>query len=1072
MSLQRYQTYLDEVRRASPIEEVVRNYVGDRLLQRGDRLVCCSPFRDEKDPSFYVFPSQGTWWDFGSHEGTDCFDLVQKCENVGFKESVDILAERAGIDAWKSRANGSANDASFAEEIDAINARRRVEKIQTLVALHYHSMLPDAVRDFLRKNYGFTDKTIDAERIGWCDGSFVSSPAARGFTAAQLLETGLFRPSKNGRRLYEVHGERVTFPYNLKGAVPYMISRRVEGVTPDTEWQKQKYKKSLVHSSNHPYVSKHVGNRVFSGEDSLRRSPKTCLITEGTTDRISASQCGYAAISPNTTTFKKTDLERAFALLSKVAYPVVINDEEEPRVNPSTGEVTPGPGFVGALKTAKALFFAGLTNVRVARLPRSTEPKVDVCSFVVSQGPDALRRVVDSALTYPRVLLEEIPPGLDPSEWDLHLFPVYEALALLPPRAREGYVAIICKELGLTKKVVRDDLAEFLKGKQPPADVAPPSVPPPAATQPPSDGGPSSAPRIRGHIFESPDGYYYTYSKDGVVERVSNFVLRPHRSVKVDGDERLGVDIRIMSGSAFKDCLLPPNSFHSERDLVRALQSVSKRLAWSGTSANVQGLVQHLAGHVVPDYRGVKSLGYVSTEAGPRWVTSENVYSRDGLVADPHLTYAPYTVPPLASRLDFGTAEFDPSLAAGLAQRILPKVFELNDAHVIIPLLGWFYASSLAPEIRRIAGYFPLMWVWGTQGSSKTSTSRDIFWRLLGVKGEPFSCSDTPFAMLINASSSSSIPVLWDEFKSDLPKTNYDRVCRTARKAYGGEDESRGRADLKVNVYTISSPLCIVGEQMPTDAALRERILVASPRKPALTRERRMVFAEVSQAPLSSLAGPWVRYALSVDVEKAWADAQAFLRSMLTVNRISPRIRDNLTAMVMGNALFDSWAESLGVDLSRRPKVRDHIASILGAITESDGSGVVKSAADSFLEDVSTYARLGALENGREYAVVNGELCLHLRSCYEVYLQERRKSGRADATNGYASLRRAFSESHEESGYVTHLAKRVAMPVSGSFIRAVTISLAKLPEGLDVDFRETQSRQWGGSRSFHETDSN
>jgi hypothetical protein len=326
--------------------------------------------------------------------------------------------------------------------------------------------------------------------------------------------------------------------------------------------------------------------------------------------------------------------------------------------------------------------------------------------------------------------------------------------------------------------------------------------------------------------------------------------------------------------------------------------------------------------------------------------------------------------------------------------------------------------------------------------------------------------------MLVNAGASSSIPVMMDEFKSDLPKSTYERVCRLARKAYGGEAESRGRADLKLKIFKNTSPLCIVGEQMPTQPALRERILVGSPRKPSLTRERRRVFSDIVSRPLTSLAGPFVRHALSVDVEAAWRDAQAVIRSMLNVGRVAPRIRDNLTVMVLGNSLFDSFAKSLGVSLDARPAVRDHIEAILTSITESEGSGVVKSAADSFLESLSTYARLGKLEEGREYAIVNDELCLHLRSCYEVYLQERKRSGLGDDTNGYASLRRTFSEGREPGGYVTHLDKRVSMPASGAFIRAVTIDMALLPPELDVHFQTKASRQWGGERSFYDVDSN
>ena len=1076
--LDEFQAYVDQVRAANPIESVVRHYVSGEIQQRGNRLLCCSPFRNEKDPSMNVFPDQESWWDYGAQEGSDCFDLVQKCEDVDFKASVDILAERAGLPSWKTRINGEVRDTEVEAQIDEYFERRWVEKLQTEATVYYHRMLPPELREFLREHYGFTNETIDAERIGWADGSlFDYLHKDLGKPVDKLLATGLFRLSHG--KVYEHHEDRLTFPYNRRGESPYLISRRVEGWTPDTEWQKAKYKKSLVHSERHPYVSKTVRNDVFSGEDSIRRGVKHCLIVEGKTDRITATQSGWPSISPVTVQFKTRELSRAIKLCrDRVDIPVILNDEEEGSIDARTGELR-RPGLEGALKTAKAFFESGLLNVRIGRLPRADGiDKVDVNSFVRDNGAEALKSVVDGAKTYPRTLLDFIPPDVDPAELDLHLYPVYETVAKCPALQRDAYITLITRKFGLTKRVVREGVAEFLKKEKKEekeqakaeakkAAKPPPSIPPPSAG---GNGGSSGQPigNLRGAIYESPDGFYYTFNNDGETERISNFVMTPTRLVNVGGEERFSVDVRTVEGMVYSDRLLPHNAFHSERDLIKALHEFSKRLAWSGTKQNVSGLVELLSKYEVDTYRGIPTLGYAETSDGPRWVLPDRVLSKDGREIESELTYVPTTHPPIANRLSYGSAEIPPAMVSDLAKRVLPKVFELNEPDVILPMLGWFYATTLAPAIRRLTGHFPLLWVWGTQGSSKTTTARDVFWRMLGVTGEPFSCSDTPFAMMVNTSATSSIPVMLDEFKSDLPKPRYEQVLRSARKSYCGEDESRGRADLRLNVYKIVAPLCIVGEQMPTEAALRERSIVASPLKTSLTGPRRKTFLAVTKEKLTLLAGAWVRFALTIDVEAALADADIQLRSMVDVSDLSPRLRDNLVVMILGNQMFDRWAVSLGVNLSNRPQIRSCIKNIVANITESeDGGGTVKTAVDRFLEEMSAHARLGAIQEGREYAIVGGKLCLHLRSCYQVYLQERRKAGQLDETNGYGSLRRAFREEMgAKNAYVTAHDARVLMPTTGKHIRAVTIDISAVPAHLDIQFEGTP-REWGGRRGSY-----
>src|ERR1700726_4840539 len=70
-----------ELRRAGP-----RSYEG----------LC--PFHDERSPSFSVEPVEKVYYCFGCQASGDVFTFVQETEGVDFKGSLELLAERTGVE--------------------------------------------------------------------------------------------------------------------------------------------------------------------------------------------------------------------------------------------------------------------------------------------------------------------------------------------------------------------------------------------------------------------------------------------------------------------------------------------------------------------------------------------------------------------------------------------------------------------------------------------------------------------------------------------------------------------------------------------------------------------------------------------------------------------------------------------------------------------------------------------------------------------------------------------------------------------------------------------------------------
>jgi DNA primase len=86
----------DEVKARLSIEDVIGEYV--QLKRAGRNWKGLSPFSAEKTPSFVVSPDKQIWHDFSSGRGGDMFSFVMEVEGLDFREALELLARRAGVD--------------------------------------------------------------------------------------------------------------------------------------------------------------------------------------------------------------------------------------------------------------------------------------------------------------------------------------------------------------------------------------------------------------------------------------------------------------------------------------------------------------------------------------------------------------------------------------------------------------------------------------------------------------------------------------------------------------------------------------------------------------------------------------------------------------------------------------------------------------------------------------------------------------------------------------------------------------------------------------------------------------
>ncbi|HEV2375004.1 MAG TPA: DNA primase [Streptosporangiaceae bacterium] len=183
------------VRERSPIDEVVGEYLQLRNAGGGSLKGLC-PFHEEKTPSFNVTPARGLWYCFSCADGGDVIKFVERIDSLSFREAVERLAARAGIELTYEQGGAVPGQEQ--------SQRRRLLAAHKAAAEFYaeHLRSPAAVpgRDFL-SGRGF--ELADAERfgVGYAPAEWEALTRhlrGRGFTDAELLTGGLASQGRRG----------------------------------------------------------------------------------------------------------------------------------------------------------------------------------------------------------------------------------------------------------------------------------------------------------------------------------------------------------------------------------------------------------------------------------------------------------------------------------------------------------------------------------------------------------------------------------------------------------------------------------------------------------------------------------------------------------------------------------------------------------------------------------------------------------------------------------------------------------------------------------------------------------
>jgi DNA primase len=272
---------LSEIRDRLDIAEVIGETV--TLQRRGGRYWGLCPFHQEKSPSFTVTPDKGVFYCFGCQKGGTIFDFVMEVEKVPWRDAVELLAKKAGIEIPRED-----------EQRDGINRESFLE-LYRRVAGSFHWLLMEgqqgeAARSYLESR-GLRRETMEAFQIGYApiDREWLFKfLVQKSYSADFLGKVGLFIDSERGRGGAFFSG-RITFPIaNARGEIIAFGGRAMGDAQP-------KY----LNSPETAFFRK--GENIFGLDKAAQpiRKEGFFVLVEGYMDVIAMHQAGIAnAVAP------------------------------------------------------------------------------------------------------------------------------------------------------------------------------------------------------------------------------------------------------------------------------------------------------------------------------------------------------------------------------------------------------------------------------------------------------------------------------------------------------------------------------------------------------------------------------------------------------------------------------------------------------------------------------------------------------------------------------------------------------------------------------------------------------
>jgi DNA primase len=383
----------EQVRQSVDIVELVSSYVP--LRRQGRNFVGICPWHDDSRPSLQVNPDRQTFKCWVCDLGGDVFSFVMKVEGLEFREALELLAERAGI---QLRSQRPSIDNRYAVDTRPENDKRTLYRVMAWAEDQFHRCLIAAPEGEPGRQYlaqrGISPDCAQRFHLGFVPDRWdwlLERSRGTQWTPPVLERVGLLRRKELGGGYYDWFRGRVMFSIRDARSRCVAFGGRVLPQLADDRSAK------YINSPETPLFSK---SRELYGLDFARDHFKTAggaIVMEGYTDCLMAYQHGIN----NVVAVLGTALgERHLQLLRRYTDSVTLVLDGDEAGRRRTNEI---------LDNLLALFEKNQVDLRILTLPEGADP----CDFIGQHGSDSFRQLLAQAADALEHKFNAVTNGLD-----------------------------------------------------------------------------------------------------------------------------------------------------------------------------------------------------------------------------------------------------------------------------------------------------------------------------------------------------------------------------------------------------------------------------------------------------------------------------------------------------------------------------------------------------------------------------------------------------------------------------------------------------------------------------------
>ena len=412
--------HVQEIKEKLDIVELISDYVRLKKVGKNFRGLC--PFHSEKTPSFYVSPERQTYHCFGCGHGGDIFSFIMEMENLQFREALEVLGKRAGVEI---------------RDLPGETGKRSLYDIMELTCRFYRQCLDSdsgkIARKYLEKRNMNVAMASEFE-MGWSPSSwdalwkFLKGKAV---SFDEALKCGLVLEGRKG--FYDRFRGRLMFPIrDITGKLLAFGGRLVDG-------DGAKY----INSPEGNLYSKRYNLYLLQKAKKTIREKRRTILVEGYMDAVRLHLSGF----DETVASLGTSLtEEQAALIKRLGDTCYICYDSD------------SAGQGATIRGMYILQEKGL-DVRVIDLPQGKDPD-DLLSLPA--GKELFEQAMKKARPLVLYHLDSVRRGSG-SELAAGTESFLSSISLLPFETVAPYINHISRELGILPHILQERLSALRK---------------------------------------------------------------------------------------------------------------------------------------------------------------------------------------------------------------------------------------------------------------------------------------------------------------------------------------------------------------------------------------------------------------------------------------------------------------------------------------------------------------------------------------------------------------------------------------------------------------------------------